>query len=65
MKYYLAIVQNDTTSALFSYNNLDEALAAFHSELAYHGLDRNKTLCTIFNSGGGRLKVEKWERSSL
>ena len=62
MKYYLAIVQNDSSAAIYSYTNLDEALAAFHSELAYYAEGRDKTLCIIFDSDGGRIRTETWTR---
>ena len=63
MKYYLAIVQNDSSAAIYSYTNLDEALAAFHSELAYHAEGRDKTLCLIFDSEGSRIRTESWTRT--
>lgn len=63
MKYYLAVVQNDSTQALYSYSTLDEALAAFHTELAFQGEGRDKTLCIIFDSNGSRIRSEMWQRS--
>ena len=62
MKYYLAIIQNNETCALYAYNTYDEALAAFHSELAYRGEGRTSTLCIIFNSAGEVLYTENWNR---
>ena len=60
--YYLAIVQNNTTSALYSYETYDSALAAFHTEMAYRGEGRTSTLCIIFNSAGEVLYTESWNR---
>lgn len=47
--YYLAIVQNNDTQALYRYNTLDEALATYHTELAYRGEGRTSTKCTILD----------------
>ena len=62
MKYYLVIVQNDESQAVYAYDNVDAALAALHSELAYRGDGRNSTLCIIFNAYGAVIKNERWER---
>ena len=48
--YYLAIVQNDTTNALYSYSTYEEALARFHTELAYRSEGRTSTKCAILDS---------------
>lgn len=61
--FYLAIMQNDETQALFRYDTLDAALAAFHTELAYRGDGRNKTVCAILNRIGEVVKRECWERA--
>lgn len=62
MKYYLAIIQNNETCALFAHDDYDSALAAFHSEMAYRGENRISTLCIIFNSSGEVLYTEAWHR---
>lgn len=62
MKFYLIIVQNDSSQAIYSYESLDDALAAFHSELAYHAEGRNRTLCIIFDSSGECIRKEEWVR---
>ena len=56
--YYLAIVQNDTTNALYSYSTYEAALAAYHTELAYRAEGRVKTVCGIFNEELMMLKSE-------
>lgn len=48
--YYLVIVQNDNTPAIFGYESYDAALSAFHTEMAYRAEDRNATKCMIVNS---------------
>ena len=63
MNYYLAVVQNNSTCALYSYDTYDAALAAFHSEMAYRGEGRESTLCIIFNSSGDILYTEAWHRA--
>lgn len=60
--YYLVIIQNDSTQAIYAYPSFDAALAAYHTELAYRGEGRNKTVCVILNSIGGEVKGEYWER---
>ena len=47
--YYLAIVQNDETQALYRYSNYEDALAAYHLELAYRAEGRKSTKCAILN----------------
>lgn len=59
--FYLAIIQNDETQALYRYPDYDTALAKFHSELAYRAAGRRKTVCTILNSLGELVKTEYWE----
>ncbi len=60
--YYLVIIQNDTTQAVYSYPTYDTALAAFHTELAYRGDGRNKTVCVIISDYGETLAREAWVR---
>jgi len=62
MKYYLAIVQNDATQAIYAYDGIDAALAAYHSELAYRAESRVKTLCVIFDNFGNTVYKECWEK---
>ena len=66
--YYLVIIQNDTTQAVYSYETLDAAISMFHTELAYRGDDRNKTVCVILNKKGelvksGSMKEIKGDKS--
>lgn len=56
--YYLAIVQNDETQALYRYNTYEDALAAYHTELAYRAEGRKSTKCAILN---GDLKMLRQE----
>lgn len=56
--YYLAIVQNDETQALYRYNTYEEALAAYHTELAYRAEGRKSTKCAILNGDLQLLRQE-------
>lgn len=58
MMYYLAIVQNDETQALYRYNTYEEALAAYHTELAYRAEGRKSTKCAILNGDLQMLRQE-------
>lgn len=58
--YYLVIVQNGNTQAVYAYSSLDNALAAYHSELAYRSADRTSTKCTILNSDLVQVRVEQY-----
>lgn len=58
--YYLAIVQNDTTNALYSYSAYEDALAAYHSELAYRAEGRKSTKCAILNDDLQLLRQETY-----
>ena len=58
--YYLAIVQNDTTNALYSYNTYEDALAAYHTELAYRAETRKSTKCAILDGDLNMLRQETY-----
>lgn len=60
--YYLAIIQNESTSTLFTYSTFEEALAAYHTELAYRSDDRTSTKCVIFDSELRTLRAEVYEK---
>ena len=49
MKFYLAIIQNNETAALYTYDTEDAAFAAYHAELAYRDASRTSTHCAIMN----------------
>ena len=61
--YYLIIIQNGVSQAIYAYETLDSALSAFHSELAYRNDARTRTVCTILNSDGEMLKNEVYNKS--
>lgn len=62
MKFYLLIVQNNDTQAVFTHESFDSALAAFHNELAYRADGRTSTMCAIIDEKGFMHKVEYWRQ---
>ena len=48
--YYLVIVQNNETQAIYRYDSRDAVFAAFHSEMAYRAEGRTSTKCAILDS---------------
>ena len=62
--FYLLIAQNDQTQTAYAYPTYNEALSAFHSELAYRNEGRTKTMCAIISSNGSMLKSECYEADS-
>ena len=59
--YILIKLQNDTTTTSFTYDNYSDALAAFHSELAYRAEGRTSTMCAILDRAGDLVKHERWD----
>ena len=60
--YYLVTIQNESTQTVYSYETLDQAISVFHTELAYRGEGRIKTVCVILNKNGELVKREAWEK---
>lgn len=61
--HYLLIVQNDKIATVFSYSSYDEALSAFHTEMAYRAEDRTSTKCMLINDEFFVLMSEKYVRN--
>ena len=59
-KFYMGIVQNRDVKALFEYPTYDDALVAFHQEMAYRSEKRTSTLCFIFDDNGAFYNTELW-----
>jgi len=68
MKYYLAVLQNpgqeSETKSLTDYVNYDDAMALYHTELAYRAEGRVATTCTVFDEQGTPIATESWIRGS-
>lgn len=65
MNYYLVIIQDNNTCAVFKYTSYDEALSKMHTELAYRGTDkqpRTETLCLIVKSDSTIPNIEYWKK---
>lgn len=58
--YYLILVQNDSTPAIFSYSSHDEVLARYHTELAYRAEGRTSTRCMILDSNLNVTEKDQW-----
>lgn len=65
MNYYLAIIQNDETCAIFKYTDYDECLSKMHSELAYRGEGREQTLCVIIKGDSTIPNLEYWKKQEV
>ena len=61
--YYLAIIQNESVCAIYAYENIDAALAAYHAELAYRAEGRTSTTCSILDNDGSVICRERWIRT--
>lgn len=61
--YYVVMIQNDDTCAVYKYADYDSALAAFHNELAYRGDSRGQTLCVIVKGDGTIPNIELWRKA--
>lgn len=61
MRFYLVIIQNDTSQAIYPYEDYSAALAAFHNELGYRHETRISTTCVILNSQGELMRRERWD----
>lgn len=58
--FYLAIIQNDTTNGLYTYNSLEDVLAAYHQELSYRAEGRTSTKCAILDNDLHMLRQETY-----
>lgn len=58
--FYLVIVQNESIPAIYKYQTESEALAAYHTELAYRAEGRTSTKCSILDSNLIPLRNESY-----
>ena len=56
--YTVVIVQNDITPAIYAFTTENEALAFYHSELAYRAEGRTSTKCAILDPDLHMLRQE-------
>lgn len=50
------------TRGMYAFENIDNALASYHQELAYRGGNRVYTLCVILGESGSVLQKESWTK---
>lgn len=62
-EYYLVVIQNEDAQTVYRYDNLDDALRAYHAELAYRAEDRTVTKCIILNSDLWTVKSEVYRKN--
>lgn len=60
--YYLVIIQNDTTPAIYSYTTYEDALSRYHTELAYRSDERISTRCAIFDRNMTMMRSEVYSK---
>ena len=60
MKYFVTVIQNDSTCACYAYEKKPDAMAKFHSEMAYRHETRTSTVCSVLNSNGDVVAKEKY-----
>ena len=60
MKYYVTLVQNDTTCAAFSYETKQAAMSKFHHEMEYAYNAGISVLCSVMSAFGAVAAVEKY-----
>ena len=63
--FVLVILQNDSITMTHVHMTFSDALAEFHSELAYRAEGRTSTMCAILNRSGDVLKNERWQSEQV
>lgn len=54
------LMQNNTTPAVYTFPSENEALAYYHTELAYRADSRTSTKCAVLNENFQVLKFEEY-----
>lgn len=62
--FFVVIVQNDEITSSFGYTDYTQALAKYHTELAYRSEGRTSTMCMIIDRFGEVQKKERYSRNS-
>lgn len=58
--YIVLIMQNETTPAVYTFATENEALAYYHTELAYRHESRTSTKCALLDSTFQVLRCEEY-----
>lgn len=56
----LICIQNGSAPSMYSFDNINAALAQYHTELAYRHESRTSTMCMIIDVAGMVLKQETY-----
>lgn len=56
--YFVLVMQNETTPAVYAFSTENEALAYYHNELAYRHESRTSTKCAILDNSFQVLRCE-------
>lgn len=64
MYFYVVIVQNNETQTIHRYNSYNDALAAYHAELAYRAEGRTSTKCAILDNDLSLITQEVYNGES-
>ena len=59
MKYYNIIIKSES-QAINAYETQDEAMSAFHNEMAYAYNAKVETTCIVTDSYGAQIKRERF-----
>lgn len=59
MKYYVTLVQNETTCACYAFDTKQLAMARFHHEMEYAYTAGITVLCCVMSEFGAIAAVEK------
>ena len=62
MKYFLVIIQNGETPAIFAYDTIERAQKAQWAEMAYDDASRTSTITVIIDSNGMQYSPLSWKR---
>lgn len=60
MKHFVFAVQNGTTPAAAAYDNKADALAAYHTEMAYRHESRTSTTGIVVDAAGHVVAMETY-----
>ena len=55
-KYFVIVIQNDTTIIMHDYSNKNQAYAEYHTELGYRDASRTKTEACILDANLNRIE---------
>lgn len=60
MKHVVTIVQNEETTASFLFPDKPQAMAKFHTEMAYAHSAGVTTMCSVMSTSGSVVATDKY-----